>query len=48
MVIDEHPDWVFLAQIKTTNTASIRIAEYAGFRFQREENGVWFFSTYRR
>lgn len=47
-VIDEHPDCVFVAQIKTTNTASIRIAEYAGFRFQREENGVRFFSTHRR
>lgn len=46
--IDEHPDWVFVARIKASNTASIRIAERAGFRFQREENGVLFFSTYRK
>jgi RimJ/RimL family protein N-acetyltransferase len=46
--IDEHPDWVFVARIKTTNAASIRIAEHAGFHLRREENGVLFFSTYRR
>lgn len=46
--VDEHPDWVFVARIKSTNTASIKIAEHAGFRLQREENGVLLFSTYRR
>lgn len=45
--IDEHPEWVFVARIKTTNMASIKIAEHAGFRLQREENGVLFFSTHR-
>ena len=43
--INEHPDWRFVARIKGTNAASIKIAEYAGFRFQREENGVLLFST---
>ena len=43
--IDEHPDWVFVARIKGTNTASIKIAEHAGYWFQREENGVLLFST---
>lgn len=43
--IDEHPDWVFMARIKSTNTASIRIAEHAGLRFEREENGVLIFRT---
>lgn len=45
-VIDEHPDWVFVAQIKAANAASIRIAEDAGFRFQRKEGGVLFFTTH--
>jgi RimJ/RimL family protein N-acetyltransferase len=44
--IDEHPDWVFVARIKRTNNASIKIAEHAGLRFQREENEVLLFSTY--
>jgi RimJ/RimL family protein N-acetyltransferase len=46
--VDAHPDWDFVARIKSTNAASIKIAEHAGFRFQREENGVLFFRTYRR
>lgn len=45
-VIEKYPAWVFVARIKTTNTASIKIAKHAGFRFQREENGVLHFSTY--
>lgn len=46
-IIEEHPDWIFVARIKARNLASIRIAEYAGLRLQREESGVLVFSTYR-
>lgn len=44
-IVEKHPDWIFVARIKSSNRASIRIAEGAGFHFQREEDGVQFFST---
>jgi RimJ/RimL family protein N-acetyltransferase len=46
--LDEHPDCAFVARIKATNSASVKIAEHAGFHLRREEDGVLFFSTYSR
>ena len=34
------------AEIKSGNTASVKIAEFAGLIFKKEENGVLYFSNY--
>ncbi len=34
------------AEIKSGNTASVKIAEFAGLTFNKEENGVLYFSNY--